>query len=342
MSRFSSVRVLIGAFLLGVAMPSACTGASTPPPAPIIAPAVTEAPAPGTARDTAYALEPKSSEHGLETPEPVATYPSVAVPTEAVSPPAGPLVDDTHGPTSVSLPDAAASPAPKPVSPSEIPSPKPPPTSGPSPSVASPSPRTATPAPVFTSPALPATPAFTVTPALTPSPVVTGTAIPTAAATATSTPALTPAPTPSPTPAPAPSPSPVPATPAPPPSPAPVVTPSPAPAATITPSPSPSPAPAPTEALPLQIVSVTSPVDQGVDATLQARTAPGAQCTITVVYKSGASGAKGLDPKTADATGNASWTWRVGTTTTPGSYAITVTASLGGKTAKQTVNFVVQ
>ncbi len=97
-----------------------------------------------------------------------------------------------------------------------------------------------------------------------------------------------------------------------------------------------------TSELTLTIISVTSPVGLGYNATLVAKTAPGARCTITVYYKSGPSEAAGLYPKDADANGTVSWTWKVGTRTTPGSWRIVVTASLSGKTVSQTTYFTVQ
>ena len=45
---------------------------------------------------------------------------------------------------------------------------------------------------------------------------------------------------------------------------------------------------------------------------------------ITVTYKGGPSSAKGLEPKTADAGGRVSWSWAVGTNTTPGTWPIDV------------------
>jgi hypothetical protein len=100
--------------------------------------------------------------------------------------------------------------------------------------------------------------------------------------------------------------------------------------------------PSPTTELTLEIVSVTSPVSPGQNATLVAKIAPGAACDITVYYKSGPSTAQGLYPKTADNNGSVSWTWMVGTRTTPGSWRIVVTATLGGKTVSQTTYFTVQ
>jgi competence protein ComEC len=78
----------------------------------------------------------------------------------------------------------------------------------------------------------------------------------------------------------------------------------------------------------LDILSVTSPISQGAIAMLNAKTAPAANCAITVYYKSGPSVANGLENHTADANGNVSWSWKVGSRTTPGSWRIVV--SCGG------------
>jgi competence protein ComEC len=74
----------------------------------------------------------------------------------------------------------------------------------------------------------------------------------------------------------------------------------------------------------LEIVSVTSPVSKGSTASLTAKTSPNASCSITVYYKSGPSEASGLGPKTADASGMVSWTWKVGASTTAGTWRIVV------------------
>lgn len=77
----------------------------------------------------------------------------------------------------------------------------------------------------------------------------------------------------------------------------------------------------------LEIVSVTSPISRGATASLTARAAPNASCSITVYYKSGASSAAGLGPKTADSNGMVSWSWKVGARTTPGTWRIVVTCN---------------
>jgi hypothetical protein len=94
--------------------------------------------------------------------------------------------------------------------------------------------------------------------------------------------------------------------------------------------------------LSIEIVDVTSPVNAGANATLRALTTPGALCDITVYYKSGPSTASGLNTKTADSDGYVSWTWKVGTRTTPGSWKIVVSASYDSQTASDIIYFTVQ
>lgn len=71
-------------------------------------------------------------------------------------------------------------------------------------------------------------------------------------------------------------------------------------------------------ALSLQIVSVTSPVKAGAYATLNAKTVPNAQCSITVYYNSGPSQASGLTSQNANSNGDVQWTWKVGINTSTG------------------------
>jgi hypothetical protein len=82
-------------------------------------------------------------------------------------------------------------------------------------------------------------------------------------------------------------------------------------------------------ALPVSLVSATSPVAPFTDATIRVRTAPAAICQITVIYKSGPSRAQGLFPKEADSSGQVMWLWRVGSNTTPGRWPIIVTCNKG-------------
>jgi hypothetical protein len=68
---------------------------------------------------------------------------------------------------------------------------------------------------------------------------------------------------------------------------------------------------APKNAASARLIRVTSPVSRGSDATLVARVVPRRRCTITVIYKSGPSVARGLYPKRPQ-NGRVSWTWMVG------------------------------
>src|SRR5574341_444627 len=88
-------------------------------------------------------------------------------------------------------------------------------------------------------------------------------------------------------------------------------------------------APARAADLPVSLVSITSPAAPFTEATLTIRTTPGANCSITVSYKSGPSRAKGLIPKITDGSGRITWTWRVGSNTTPGRWPISVTCAKG-------------
>lgn len=103
----------------------------------------------------------------------------------------------------------------------------------------------------------------------------------------------------------------------------------------------PSNALAPTK-LTIKVVSVSSPVSPGQDARLEIATSPGADCDITVVYKSGRSRARGLVPKRADSQGRIVWVWRVGTRTTPGSWPILVNCTWGQQRAALKTAFIVR
>jgi hypothetical protein len=64
-------------------------------------------------------------------------------------------------------------------------------------------------------------------------------------------------------------------------------------------------------------------------ATLTAAVSPARRCSIIVHYKSGPSTAQGLYAKTPRA-GRVSWRWKVGTNTTAGRWAITVSCGSAG------------
>jgi hypothetical protein len=78
-----------------------------------------------------------------------------------------------------------------------------------------------------------------------------------------------------------------------------------------------------------RLVRITSPVSRGDYATLVARVVPSRLCTITVTYASGPSRSKSLYPKRPH-NGRVSWTWKVGTRTTPGRWPIRVACGSAG------------
>ncbi len=77
-------------------------------------------------------------------------------------------------------------------------------------------------------------------------------------------------------------------------------------------------------------VSLTSPVRAGAYATLMVKVSRSATCSITVTYKSGRSRAQGLYAKHTNAQRRVSWTWKVGTRTTPGRWPIVVRCGSAG------------
>jgi hypothetical protein len=96
--------------------------------------------------------------------------------------------------------------------------------------------------------------------------------------------------------------------------------------------------PATTRPAPALTVTITGlpATGQGNAALATVRTLPGARCDIVVEYKSGPSTAHGLYPKTASGFGEVSWSWMVGTRTTPGSWPVTVTCSRSNVTRSAT------
>jgi hypothetical protein len=77
----------------------------------------------------------------------------------------------------------------------------------------------------------------------------------------------------------------------------------------------------------VRLVSVTSPINHGGYGTLTVSVSPAKTCSITVYYKSGPSSAAGLYPKRGS---RISWTWKVGTRTTPGRWPINVSCGSAG------------
>jgi hypothetical protein len=79
----------------------------------------------------------------------------------------------------------------------------------------------------------------------------------------------------------------------------------------------------------VRLVHVTSPIDHGAYATLTALVSTSTTCSITVNYKSGPSHAAGLYAKRT-VSGRVTWTWKVGTNTTPGRWGIVVSCGRAG------------
>jgi competence protein ComEC len=96
------------------------------------------------------------------------------------------------------------------------------------------------------------------------------------------------------------------------------------------------------EDIKIDVISLTSPIYAGSTANLTIQTLPGANCLITVYFKSGPSQAAGLGPQIADASGKASWSWKVGARTTPGLWSISVQSILNDKSATISIPFEVK
>ncbi|GAC1555850.1 MAG: hypothetical protein NVS2B7_31550 [Herpetosiphon sp.] len=86
----------------------------------------------------------------------------------------------------------------------------------------------------------------------------------------------------------------------------------------------PVPTPAP-PAAGIRITRAPGVVSPGQSAAVAITTSANRQCAIEVDYKSGPSRAAGLYPKTTDTNGNADWSWKVGTRTTPGDWPVIIT-----------------
>jgi len=95
--------------------------------------------------------------------------------------------------------------------------------------------------------------------------------------------------------------------------------------------------------LSVSITNLAASVKHGANATLDVLTAPGATCGASVRYVSGTvSTAAGWKPQpVVGSTGSVSWTWKVGTSTRPGTSLATVSCRMGTATATATQSFAV-
>jgi hypothetical protein len=76
------------------------------------------------------------------------------------------------------------------------------------------------------------------------------------------------------------------------------------------------------------LVSLSSPVGRGGNASATIQTATGAACSIGYVTPAGTnSTAQGLVSETADGSGVCAWTWKISSSTKPGTGTVTITAN---------------
>lgn len=74
----------------------------------------------------------------------------------------------------------------------------------------------------------------------------------------------------------------------------------------------------------LEVISLTSPIVRGQDASVTVKGKPDVEYTIKVIYKSGPSTAKGLEPKISERDGAVTWRWKVSAKTTAGDWHIEI------------------
>lgn len=90
--------------------------------------------------------------------------------------------------------------------------------------------------------------------------------------------------------------------------------------------------------LEIEIVSLSSPISRGNTATLEIKGAPNTSYSIAVYYSNNKSTAKGLEEKTSDNEGLASWSWKVGARTKEGTHKIIISSNGKEKEIEFTVN----
>jgi hypothetical protein len=88
----------------------------------------------------------------------------------------------------------------------------------------------------------------------------------------------------------------------------------------------------------IELIVMTSRVRAGDTASIEVVGLPETLYEIIVKYSSGASTAKGLEPKLSDVDGHVSWTWKVSSNVAPGKYSIEI---ISGNSSYKT-SFVVE
>lgn len=89
---------------------------------------------------------------------------------------------------------------------------------------------------------------------------------------------------------------------------------------------------------PITLVNFTDKRKGGQNATITIKGSPNTQYKISVMYKSGASTAKGMEEKVSDQNGNVSWTWKIGTNTEKGSYRVIISDGTNKEEYTLTIN----
>ncbi|HEY8636691.1 MAG TPA: DUF4236 domain-containing protein [Candidatus Limnocylindrales bacterium] len=116
---------------------------------------------------------------------------------------------------------------------------------------------------------------------------------------------------------------------------------------TVTPKPTSKPRPKPTpmpttSKLAVKVTALTASVPRNSTAMVSIKTSAGARCSIVVKYESGPSTAAGLVDKTANSTGAISWSWKVGSRTTRGTWPISISCQLGSRSGSVDTSFTVR
>jgi len=90
----------------------------------------------------------------------------------------------------------------------------------------------------------------------------------------------------------------------------------------------PSQTPKPSTVSEFEVIEISNEVSVGDIAGATIKTQPGASCNLVYVVPSGRiSTAGGVGPQTADEEGNCDWSWKIGTTTKPGTGSIRITGN---------------
>jgi hypothetical protein len=113
------------------------------------------------------------------------------------------------------------------------------------------------------------------------------------------------------------------------------------PKATVQPKAKATPAPVSTT-FAVRITARTAIVTRNSTASVSIKTLAKASCSIEVDYKSGPSTAAGLGDKTASSTGVVTWSWKVGSNTTRGTWPIYISCELGSRSGSVATSFTVR